>query len=41
MIKNQKVPERAEVICDDNMHLFNAETIAKYDILLVPVSHYR
>jgi peroxin-16 len=29
MIKNQKVPERAEVICDDNMHLFNAETIAK------------
>lgn len=29
VIENQKVPERAEVLSEENQHLFNAETLAK------------
>lgn len=39
MIEHQTVPERAEVLSEENQHLFNTETLDKYRSVLPPHLH--
>jgi hypothetical protein len=37
MLVHQKVPERTEVLTEENQHLFTSETLAKYVLRIVIV----